>query len=152
MYQSDRFLELAAEHFKQDLKPESVNEIRDLRRQDILKHNQFMQNRLEQRKLILQRNELKERQNFLSSKLEMLKEKINELEYRKALTLEQLPTVIDSDIQSIEQHLDCQRKIDMTKMEIQKIKHEIKNTEMEHQTIQLMCLKLEDENRIRRST
>lgn len=152
MYQSDRFLELAAEHFKQDLKPESVNEIRDLRRQDILKHNQSIQHRLEQRKLILQRNELKERQNFLSSKLEMLKEKINELEYRKALTLEQLPTVIDSDIQSIEQHLDYQRKIEMTEIEIQKIKHEIKNTETEHQTIQLMCLKLEDENRTRRFT
>ena len=150
MYQSDRFLELAAEHFKQDLKPESVNEIRELRRQDILKRSKFIRNKSEQRKLIIQRGELKERQNFLRSKLEMLKEKINELEYRKRLTLEQPPTVIDSDIQSIEQHLDYQRKIETTEMEIQKIKHEIKNTEMEHRSIQLMCLKLEDEHRTKR--
>ena len=86
----------------------------------------------------------------MRSKLEMLKEKINELEYRKRLTLEQPPTVIDSDIQSIEQHLDYQRKIETTEMEIQKIKHEIKNTEMEHRSIQLMCLKLEDEHRTKR--
>jgi len=152
MYQSDRFLELAAEHFKQALKPESVDEIRDLRRQDILKHNKFIQHRLERKKILIQREELNEKRIFLSSQLEMLKAKMNELEYRNAMAHEQLPSVTGSDIQSIEHHIDFQRKMERTEMEIQKIKHDIQKTEMEHRMIQEMCIQLEDEHRTRRST
>ena len=78
MYQSDRFLEFAAEHFKQDVKPEIVDEVRDLRMHDLKKHKVKFEQIQKIELLGIRVQELRERLAGAKVRFDRIKALINE--------------------------------------------------------------------------
>jgi predicted nucleic acid-binding protein len=85
MYQSDRFLEFAGEHFKEDIDKKALEEIRELRLLDersrllrIRKDEEYMKYQMNRENLMKERMRLSEEIKFINDKRSLLEERLKD--------------------------------------------------------------------------
>lgn len=151
MYQSDLFLELAAQHFKQDIKAESVDEVRELRHQDLLRRREVLYRREEeQEQLPSQRHALRERIDQLNNRLAMLQKKRKELDHWQAQVLNHRLPEGDSDPEYLDRHIAMLARTKNVIKEMEKIRYEIEAAEMEYHATQQMYFGLGERGSVSR--
>jgi hypothetical protein len=132
MYQADRFLDFASKHFKQAVNPESVDEIRDLRQQDMLKMREI--HRWE--RIISNKRISQERIRYLQEKLARLHaiitEKKHEKEHLQTFSFEGLPSEEHFEPADLERHLDILKRTERLRGEMERLQLDLNETEMEY--------------------
>jgi hypothetical protein len=158
MYQADRFLELAAEHLKQKVTPESmdeIREIRDLRIRDLHLQKELARRREEDMRLLDEKRfreeiMIREEEAMLRSKasvaherlqstrsrLEYIRERTAKLERGQAIYLEKLGRSAGEDHESLEKHMDLQRRRDAAEAELVQAREELSMIESEYAKLQ----------------
>jgi len=131
MYQADRFLQLAAEHFKQAVKPEIFTEVRDLRMLDLQRGREMHLLQQEQDRLQARTAEFAARKEHHIVRLAMLQEKRKELAHWQSMSLEQSKNTPDQN-DYLEQYIDFKNKSDSIEKEIEAIRREV--AMLEHET------------------
>lgn len=130
MYQADRFLQLAADHFKQAVKPEIFTEVRDLRMLDLQRGREMHLLMQEEARLHARTNEFAARREHYNVRLAMLQEKRKELAHWQSMSLEQSKSTPDQH-DYLEQYIEFKNKSDSIENEIEAIRREIEMVERE---------------------
>ena len=140
MYQADRFLKYAAEHLKQKITPESMDEIRDLRKSDI--YRQTLTSRLRERQLILREHEMKLRTegDYMLKRIEetrarmaYLRGRRDSLQHGQAVYQEKLDASDGKDHESLDRILEYQANVTSLEKEIMQTQEEIKAVERQYE-------------------
>lgn len=138
MYQADRFLDFASKHFKQAVKRESVDEIRDLRQQDM---SELRKDRNLRNDILAERQMIEERLRYLQEKRIRLHAIINE----KSLELEHLQCSLDCrpadgkfEPAEFERHLEILKGTERLRGELERMQLEFKEAEMECSEVKMV--------------
>lgn len=140
MYQADRFLEYAAEHLKQKITPESMDEIRDLRKSDLARKVEML--KLQEEELKLQECEMKHRDEASHmlrrieakrARMVYLHDKANKLQHGQAVYQENLDRSNGKDHESLDRLLDYQAKVASLENDIMQTNKEINVLEEQYQ-------------------
>ena len=150
MYQSDLFLEFAAQHFKQDIKSESVDEVRELRRHDLLRRSEVLRRREELEQLRSQRHANRERLDQLNDKFAMLQDELREFGHWQARALTHRLREGDSDPEYLDRSHEMRTRSQKVIKEMEKISHEIEAAEMEYHRTRQMYFELGEQHRTTR--
>ncbi len=151
MYQSDLFLELAAKHLKQDIKAESVNEVRELQHQDLLMLKELWRLKKQEKQLrSFREHDLRKRIGQLNSRLAMLKEKRRQLESMHAWVFDQRIPEDDSDPKYSDRQIEMLTKTKNIIDEMEKLRHQIEAAETEYHETERIYLELREKDRTTR--
>ena len=140
MYQADRFLEYAAEHLKQKITPESMDEIRDLRKSDINRQTVMLRRR--ERELKLRKYEMQHRaeasymlQHIETTRARMvyLRNKADKLQHGQTVYQEKLDASDGKDHESLDRLLEYQANVASLEKEIMQTQEEIKAVERQYE-------------------
>lgn len=113
MYHSDSFLEFAVKHLKQEITAASVQEIRDLGKEDTLKKDHISRFWIERALLRDRIRQNEKRMSDYLQKMEHLIERIDILQNMQTHPREYLASSEDENSNNLDQKLDSKRKIDI---------------------------------------
>ncbi len=149
MYQADRFLGYAAEHLKQEITPESMHEIRDLRKRDrdwnakeLSRVEEELRLREDEMRLGAKVEEALKRLESARSLMTYLRDKTSQLQHGEAVYQEKLHRSGGEDRESIERLLELKDTAASIEREMARVYEEISVTEREYAMAQDMLAKL----------
>jgi len=144
MYQADRFLDFASRHFKQAVKRESVDEIRDMRQQDML---ELRKDRKLRERLLAEKRMIQERLMYLQEKRARLNaditEKRYELEHLQSRSFEGLPPEGQLEPTDFEKHFEILRMTERLRGELERMQFELKEVEIEYAKAEMEYAKIQ---------
>lgn len=150
MYQADRFLEYAAKLLKQKIAPESMDEIRDLRRRDLDRSAELLKRREDELELRADETRLQAKAEEAMQRLEAsrtrfayLHDKFNYLQHGQAVNQEKLDRSGGEDHQSLDGLLELRAKAASAEREMAQVRAEIAALEIECATAQIAVAKVQ---------
>ncbi|MCX5845351.1 MAG: PIN domain-containing protein [Deltaproteobacteria bacterium] len=143
MYQADRFLEFTADYLKQEITPASVDEIRDLRRQDLARREHLMKFRQEEAMLRARARHTEVRISKFQKRIAYLQEKLEFLQQKQAVIKERLSTSKDNDSGKLEQIPVYMRELEQAQMEYHQVRLEYEDIQKDYAMHQNMLSELE---------
>jgi hypothetical protein len=145
MYQADRFFEFAADHLKQTITPSSVNEIRDLRRQDLERRDRLLKLRSEEAMLKTKTRDTEHHLSALKARLAGLMEKAKELQRWQAACQERLSVSEAKDSEKLEEMLMSTKSAEVAETELRQVRQELESRQSEYAMHQAMYQKVRSE-------
>jgi hypothetical protein len=156
MYQADRFLEYAVKNLKQQVTPASMDEIRDLRRRDRVRHVEMLRHEREARFRVAEpvsrgeemgfrefqfrtvANEASKRLHSSRTSLSYIQAKLDQMQQLQALYQEKLDRSQGQDQESLEKFLQLSEEVASATRELTRAKKEMVAAEKEYASAQEM--------------
>lgn len=145
MYQADRFLEFTADHLKQQITPASVNEIRDLRRQDLARRNRLLKLREEEAMLRAEAREAEHRLSASQARMAVLLQKAKELQHWQAIRQERLSASDVQDSERLDEMFMSKKNAEVAETELRQLRQELEAIQREYAMHQAMHQKVRSE-------
>lgn len=145
MYQADRFLEYAADHLKQAITPASVDEIRDLRRQDLARRNRLLTLREEEIMLRTRASETEQRLSASQARMAVLLEKAKELQHWQVIRQDRLSASEANDSERIDEIFMSKKNAEVVEIELRQLRQELEAVQKEYVMQQAMHQKVRSE-------
>ena len=143
MYQADRFLQFTADHLKQEITPASVDEIRDLRRQDMVRRDRLLRLREEEAMLRIRVREAEERMKVSGARMSHLMKKAEELRRWLSVGEERLSASDSKDSESLDRMSEFRRKAEVAAIELRQVHQELETIERDYAVSQQRLSELE---------
>lgn len=146
MYQADRFLEFASKHFKQAVKTESVDEIRDLRHRDDMK-----QREVRSRRERLYKKEMAQKQlEYIRAKIARLEKDSHDLKRLQFQSLEDLSSEDQIEPMNMERRLLILKRSEQLREEMEKVMVQLQSAKLEYVEAQHMYFEQKERPRTNR--